>query len=163
MKKILMIILIAIVLTGCNKELSTEIKEYQSLVDTLENVSEKKFMNNYPFKIKVTLEKVIESEIIYRVSIEEATTRITNIKAVAINDIDKTNIFPSIGIFDEQLNMDSEYINSDEGYVKGIILVGYISHDESLDSLKGEFRVLVQYQDGEKTKQVYYRYQKKTN
>lgn len=163
MKKIFLLILACLFLTGCGiSKVSVEKEEYNYLVEKLQSVEEKKFSNNYPFTIKVNLEKIIESEVTYRVLIDSPAEKITDLKILAINNVDTTNVYPSSGIFDKKLNLDPDYINKEEGYVKGVMLVGYIPFDETIDKFKGEIRVLVQYKMNEKDYEVYYRYQKKT-
>lgn len=164
MKKLLVMVLIcSLFLTGCGfSKVSVEKEEYNFLVEKLQNIPDKSFLNTYPFNIKVSLEKIIESEITYRVYVDTPTAKVTDLKILAINNVDKTNVYPSSGIFDKKLSLDPEYINKEEGFVKGVMLVGYIPFDESIDKFKGEIRVLVSYKIEDKEYEVYYRYQKKT-
>ena len=119
MKKIIFaLILLIVMLTGCNKE-SNEYKTYKNYIKEL---NESNIMSsNIPFDIEVYTEKIIDNEITYRVIIDNPKEDIKNIEAIIIHDKYTEDIFPSTGIFDDKLNLIPETIDKDKNYVKGII------------------------------------------
>lgn len=145
MKKIILVlILLIVVLTGCNKE-SNEYKIYKSYIKEL---NESKIVSSdIPFDIEVYTEKIIDNEITYRVIIDNPKEDIKNIEAIIIHDKYTEDIFPSTGIFDDKLNLIPETIDKDKNYVKGIILTGYIPFEGDIKDLNATFKVLVKYTD----------------
>lgn len=145
MKKIIFaLILLIVMLTGCNKE-SNEYKTYKNYIKEL---NESNIMSsNIPFDIEVYTEKIIDNEITYRVIIDNPKEDIKNIEAIIIHDKYTEDIFPSTGIFDDKLNLIPETIDKDKNYVKGIILTGYIPFKGDINDLNATFKVLVKYTD----------------
>ena len=143
-KIIFVLILLIVMLTGCNKE-SNEYKTYKNYIKEL---NESNIMSsNIPFDIEVYTEKIIDNEITYRVIIDNPKEDIKNIEAIIIHDKYTEDIFPSTGIFDDKLNLIPETIDKDKNYVKGIILTGYIPFKADINDLNATFKVLVKYTD----------------
>lgn len=145
MKKIILaLILLIVMLTGCNKE-SNEYKTYKNYIKELNESNI--ISSNIPFDIEVYTEKIIDNEITYRVIIDNPKEDIKNIEAIIIHDKYTEDIFPSTGIFDDKLNLIPETIDKDKNYVKGIILTGYIPFEGDINDLNATFKVLVKYTD----------------
>lgn len=138
MKKILLIF-ICLLLIGCS---SVEKKKYDDYILLLRNSN---ISSDIPFSIQVYLDKLLDDEISYRVIIDNPKYDLFNVEALAIHNIETNDIFPSIGIFDETVNLVNEVKNIND--TKGIILTGYISTELDLDEFDAEFRVLVKYSD----------------
>ena len=77
-----------------------------------------------------------EGTLIYQVIIDEVSVNMENIEMIVTHNHNTTDMFPSIGIFDEKPNLK---INNSP---KGINLVGYI---ENYDQNNVTFKIMVKY------------------
>lgn len=154
MKKFLLLVIFVLMLCGCAEE-SDELKLYNSYINDLKKVE--KSNNNLPFNINVYIDKVIETEVMYRVIIDNPKIPLRNIEAIITHDKYTQDIFPSSGIFDDKLNLIPDVINKSSNYVEGIILAGYIPFEDELKNLDTTFKVLVKYVDDDlQAHTVYY-------
>lgn len=120
MKKIF--ILLLVLLTGCsNNVYDNYVKELKEANNTTE----------IPFDINFYIDEVNEDRLIYQVIIDNFNSDLTDVKALVIHDVNTNDIFPSVGIVDESID-----INENN---KGIILVGYVDKKDKIN-----FKVLVQ-------------------
>ncbi|MFA5602364.1 MAG: lipoprotein [Bacilli bacterium] len=160
MKKLLLIFLFLFILTGCNSY-SKEKEIYNNMINDLNNQS---IINGeLPFSVDVVLEKDIDEELTYSIIIDNPKEEIRNIKALAIHNFDTNGIYPTVGIFDEKLNLIPNKIDNKNNMVKGIILVGYIKYNGSINNFNGIIKLLLEYEDeDDNNKKVYYQYQKET-
>ena len=158
MKKIIIVIM-CMTLVGCAGNVGNEqIEEYNSFVR--EATSLKEETSSIPFDINVYYEQLVD-EIVYRIIIDNPKEQIMNIKAVATHNYETEDIYPSVGIFEENLHLDPNKVDLEKNYVKGIILTGYIDYDGDLDNFDVEIKLLIEYNNtAGKNKQVYYKYQK---
>lgn len=145
-KKLFLIIISITLLTGCNNTLlSVENEVYYSYIDSLEKSNA---VNDYiPFNIEVYVDKIIETEVMYRVIIDKPKTSLRDIEVIVIHDKYTEDIYPSSGIFESKYSLIPDVINKSSNYVEGIILVGYIPFDQELESLDATFKVLFKYKD----------------
>jgi hypothetical protein len=160
MKKLLPIFLFIFILTGCN----SYSKEKEIYNDMIKDLNNKIIINEeLPFSIDVLLEKDIEEELTYKVIIDNPKEEIRNIKAIVIHNFNTNDIYPSIGIFDDKLSLIPNKIDSENNIVKGIVLVGYIKYNDSINNFNGIIKLLLEYEDkGGNHQKVYYQYQNKT-
>lgn len=159
MKKLCLLVILSYLLTGCyNNELKDEKKLYNEYVKELKNASEDNFDNKFPFDLNIYLEKIIDEEVVCRVIIDNPTSTINNIKAIVIHDYETNNIYPTIGIFDEPLHLKPNFVNKEEGYVKGIVLVSYIPFEDNIEDFNALIKILVSYEQEGKSKKVLYKY-----
>lgn len=158
MKKIFLLVIISLLLTGCyNSNYSKEKLEYDNYIEELKEANEDKFLNNIPFDINVYFDKDIDSEITFRVIIDNPKEAIKNIKAIAIHNYKTEDIFPTSGIFEDPLSLIPNVIDKDKNEVEGIILVGYINFNKELEAFDGTVKVLVTYLDAANNKhKVFY-------
>lgn len=127
----------------------------------MEANSNEKVTDNLPFDITVNIEKLIDSEITYRIIIDNPKEIVKNIKTIVVHNHKTDDIYPTSGIFEEPLNLIPNSIDLDENDVKGIILIGYIDYDKDIELFKGLFRILVKYENAYgNNEQVYYEYHK---
>lgn len=154
MKKILIIsITLILCLTGCNKttKIDQEKEDYLAIKqDLLKN-------NNFiqeeelPFDLNIYVNRVNDEEISYRAIIDNEKENMHNVKAILVHNYFTDDIFPSIGIFDDGVDL---LTNSEE--VKGISLVGYINSTKDINNL--EYRVYIEYKnDNDEIKKIYYK------
>ena len=145
MKKIVIIIFLFL-LTGCfyNKDKM----KYDNYIKELNKVD--KSSNNLIFDINVNKEKLTDNIIRYEMVLDSVTNDITDVEAIIIHDKITDDIYPSIGIFDEKINL---FKNKKP---KGIILVGYINYKDDINNFDATFKVLVKYKINNKVKKIYY-------
>jgi hypothetical protein len=160
MKKLFLLGLLLFLITGCfNSKIDKEKKLYNNYISELESIKNNSFNNNLPFDINVYLDKIDTEEIMYRVIIDNPKEDINNIEAIAIHNYQTKDIFPTSGIFDDKLNLIPNKIDKDNNIVKGIILIGYIPFNKSIDGFDGTIKVLVAYEDKDSVKhKVYFKY-----
>ncbi len=118
MKKILLVI---ILLVGCSKP---------TLYDTYVNDLKKANESVFPFDVNFYIDEVNEERLIYQVIIDNPQIEASEVLALVIHDGKTEDIFPSVGIVDDKVNLKEE---------KGIILIGYVQKEEEI-----KFKVLVE-------------------
>lgn len=154
MKKILIIsITLILFLTGCNTNtnIDKEKEDYLAIKQELLNSNNFTDEDNLPFDLNVYVNRVNEEELSYRAIIDNEKENMYDIKAILIHNYYTDNVFPSIGIFDD--GVDLLVGNND---VKGISLVGYISSNKNIENL--EYRVYIEYKDdNDKLNKIYYK------
>lgn len=142
------LILCCLLLTSCTSNIYDEhINLYNSLVDETNSYNKSDINEYLPFDIEVYFEKVIDSEITYRVILDNPKISINNIKAIVIHNYETKDIYPTSGIFEESLNLIPNVVDLKSNNVKGVILVGYIDYAKDIESFKGTVKVLVEYND----------------
>ena len=162
MKKILIISLLLISTIGCdlNAKISKDKEKYQELINKVNLAPNKNFYLPLPFSIRVYIDKVIESEITYRLIIDNPTEELRDVVVLIVHNYPTKDIFPSIGIFDDKVNLIPDFIAKDDNYVKGISLTGYIASNKDLIEFDGVFKIIVEYIDElGNANSIYYRYQ----
>lgn len=161
MKKILVLFLLFIsifMVVGCIKEepkkdkekkinVETEKETYLKYVKELKKVTESS--EDTPFTVEVLYDKIKE-EVRYQVIIDSPTEDITDISALAIHNKQTDDVFPSVGIFDNKVDLKKEEKPS------GVILVGYIPYEGEIDDFECEIKLLVSYKINDEVKKVYY-------
>lgn len=119
MKKLL--VLLCFLLVGCSNSV------YDNYVKELKNSEPS---SEIPFDIEFNIDNVNENRIIYQVIIDNPKVDASSVKALVIHDAKTEDIFPSVGIVDETINLNEQ---------KGIILMGYINKTEDIN-----FKVLIE-------------------
>ncbi len=121
MKKILLVL--CILLVGCSKP---------TIYDTyVKNLKENNNISaDIPFDIEFYIDNVNENRIIYQVIIDNPQIETDNVTALVIHDGKTNDIFPSVGIVDEPIDLNID---------KGIILLGYIDQTSDIN-----FKVLIE-------------------
>ena len=121
MKKILLIL--CFILVGCSKP---------TIYDTyVRNLKENNNISlDIPFNIEFYIDNVNENRLIYQVIIDNPQIDADSITALVIHNGETSDIFPSVGIVDEKVNLNEE---------KGIILLGYVNQTSNL-----VFKVLIE-------------------
>ncbi len=157
MKYISFLIILCILLTGCGKEekVSKEAQTYQHIVEKLKAQS---FQNeDLPCHLEVSLEESKSGELMYTVTLDEPKEEMHQVRAVFISLKEKENSYPSIGIFDDRLNMIPNQVDQSKNMVKGIVLVGYLKTSKKPKEYHDTFRLYLNYKTkDQKTKTVYY-------
>lgn len=147
-KQIIIIIISMLLLIGCTTNSYKEEKElYNHFINDLMKAKLEDFSDDLPFNLNVYFDKVSDSEITYRIIIDEPKIIMNNIKVIAIHDQKTNDIFPTIGIFDQPLNLIPGDIDLTLNKVGGIILVGYIPYQGKLEDFKCNIKVLLEFED----------------
>lgn len=120
MKKLLILL---VLLVGCSKPSVYDM--YVSELKKTDDVSE-----SIPFDIEFYIDKVNEERIIYQVIIDNPQVLATSVKALVIHDVKTNDIFPSVGLVDDPIDLNAE---------KGIILIGYANKVEDIN-----FKLLIE-------------------
>ena len=121
MKKILLVL--CILLVGCSKP--TIYDTYVKNLKENNNIS-----TDIPFDIEFYIDNVNENRIIYQVIIDNPQIETDNVTALVIHDGKTNDIFPSVVIVDEPINLNID---------KGIIMLGYIDQTSDIN-----FKVLIE-------------------
>ncbi len=109
------------VFAGCEDKISISQQEYNNIVADLK-VSEASDVD-LPFTVTLQTEVLVD-EIRYTLAVSDVDKKISNLKLLAYHDYPTQDVFPSIGIFDEPVNLEPD------GEDKGVILVGYMPYNE---------------------------------
>lgn len=117
------LILLILLLVGCTNS------SYNSFVAKANKSIESESM---PFKVEFYIDDS-DSLMVYQVVIDEAEYELDNVKAIVIHNVKTDNIFPSIGVVDDTINLDSN--------TKGINLIGYVEKQDV------QFKVYVEIAD----------------
>lgn len=141
MKRSIIIALISFGLIGCSEDKVTVEKD-NYLVFKEELIEQKDFtdIEDVNFDINISVDRVSEEEISYRAIIDNPEENMYNIKAMVIHNHFTDEIFPSIGIFDEPIDL-----ITDNEEVKGINLVGYIKTTKDIDDLSLDVKLYIEY------------------
>ena len=135
-------------------------KDYMPGFDMALNSNIRQPRVELPFEIEVSIDSLVEGELVYSVVIDQPKVPMKNIKALVVHDAKTTDIFPSVGIFDTPLNLIPNEVDQEKKNVKGIALVGYIETDKSVGAFHMNVRVLVSYEDEEGNRHQLYSYHK---
>lgn len=103
-----------------------------------------------PFEISVDYNLVSGEGVRYQITIDNPKEEVTNLQALAIHNKQTDDIFPSIGIFDDKVNL----ITGEKP--EGIILVGYIPYEGYIDDFECEIKVLLKYKINDNIEKRYY-------
>ena len=143
LKKIFLIIISIFILSACTKTTKEE-KLYKDYVAYLQNNDTT--LVDLPFNIEINIDKIIDSEVMYRVTIDNPKIPLRNIEALIIHD-NYTS-----GIFDDKYSLIPNVVNKESNYVEGIILAGYIPFDKEINEFSGTFKLLFKYTDDDDIK-----------
>lgn len=161
MKKLLVVISLLILITGCSNEVEIEIDNnlednkvaYLDIKDNLSKQEKFNTLEDIPCDVKVSIDRINEEEISYRIIMDNPKSNMHDIEALLIHNNFTEDIFPSIGIFDDKQSL---LVNNED--VKGISLVGYIETIKEIEELDLELRLWLKYKDdNNEEKEVYYK------
>lgn len=113
---------------------------YSKEVNELKNITISSIDN--PLNIKIEIEKINEELYIYRSLIDRNNEELYDVKALLVHNKDTDDIFPSIGIIDESIDVI-------EG--KGIKLSGYVTDINNII-----FKLMIRYVNKEGNEVKYY-------
>ncbi len=145
MKKAFLILLLTILLCGCEaKKQKILEKAYYNYIEYVNKCSYFED-TKYPFNIDITLERLNDNYLVYRLYIDSPTENLYDIEALVTHNYQTTDVFPSSGLYESPLDLITDANNAN--YVKGIILSGYIETNKSINNLDITFKALVKVKD----------------
>lgn len=133
MKK-LIIIVFSLLLASCTTS------KYGIYINELNNATNSS--ENIPISINIETEKITDDLYVYRALIDKNEEVMNQVVALLIHNKETENAFPSIGIYDEKINVNNE---------KGIKLSGYV---ESIEDI--EYKLYIEYINKDNEKKEYY-------
>lgn len=150
-------IFFVLTVTGCTKQesLPKEAKAYSQIIEKLEKQKIKE--QELPCHLEIRFEKTERDEIMYTVILDSPTEEMNEIEALFMPLDNPLGTYPSIGIFDEKLNMMPGKVDKEHNIVKGIALSGYLDSNKEVKDYHGTFRLYLRYENDEgKKKTIYY-------
>lgn len=153
MKKFLLIILI-VLLTGCTNQEENVKNEYIAMKNSLlaANIINEN-SEKLPLDIIINLDRNNDEVITYDVILNNPRENMHDIKAMVVHNYYSEEIFPSIGVFEEEKNL---LINNQEQ--QEIKLTGIIETTKNISNINLEVKVWLQYtNDSGEIKEIYYK------
>lgn len=139
-KNMLLLIIILLILTGCENKEEQVKSEYIAMKNQLMNA--KNYSENLPLDIVTSIDRKNEEGYEYKITLKNALENMHNIKVMAIHNYFNDDVFPTIGIFDETHEL--LVSSSDE-----INLKGTIQTDKDLSELNFELKLWITYENDE--------------
>ena len=153
MKKVLLIIIILTLFTGCKNEEEQEKNSYLTMKTELLETKKYTQKEKIPCNITINIKRLNKEQISYEISLSEPTENMNKLKALAVHNYYTEDLFPSIGLFDKKGNL---LLSDDKN--KKLKLKGKIETTEDIDKLNLKIKVLIKYQtDDNKNKTIYYK------
>lgn len=141
MKRVFLILVITILFCGCeSKEQKILEKAYYSYVEYTNKCSYFEDID-YPFAINITLEKLNDNYLIYRLYIDNPTEDLYDLEVLVTHNFKTSDVFPSSGLYENPLDLLTN--PSDSNYIKGIILSGYIETNKDINDIDITFKALI--------------------
>ena len=108
MKKAVLLLLVILCITGCNRYDAMQI-EYNKYIKKLEDVTDSS--EYIPCNIEITYDRVTDDEVMYQVIIDNPKEAMRNVDIVVLHDMETSDGYPSIGVFDQgSINLDKGII-----------------------------------------------------
>lgn len=154
MKRSIIVALISFTLIGCSQDaISLEKDDYLVYKEDLLEQKEFTDIEDINFDLNISVDRINEEEVSYRAIIDNPKENMHDIKALVIHDYFTDEVFPSIGIFDEKIDL---IVDNQE--VKGINLVGYIKTTKDIEELDLNIKVYLEYtNDSGELIKIYYK------
>lgn len=152
-KSLVLLIVLLLFVTGCGNKDEESKNEYLTIKSDLLDSTKFEKSDNVNCDITVSIDRINDEEISYKVIIDNPKENMNNIKAMVVHNYYTEDIFPSIGLFDDD---ESLIVGNEE--VRGIELVGYIDTTKDIDELNLELKIWIQYiDDNGEVKDIYYK------
>lgn len=153
MKKIISLIIIIILITGCSQSKNSD---YLASINELRKASTSSNNSYAPFNIGFKVIKENEANIQYTLTLSNPKEPVYNIKVVIVHDYPGNDSYPNIGYNGKEYSLIPKVINEKSGYLKQIVLSGYIDFEGELNTFDATFKVKVEYQDQKQVSHVIY-------
>lgn len=142
-----------VLITGCANKEEKDKNEYLAIKSNLLENTNFERIENLNCDVTVSVDRINEEEISYRVIIDNPKENMNDIKAMVVHNYYTEDIFPSLGLFDDA---ESLIVGNEE--VRGIELVGYIDTIKDISALNLKLKIWIQYTDDNgEVKDIYYK------
>lgn len=151
MKKVLVLLFILLILTGCSSSEEDKKTEYIAMKSELLTGTDYVVSEELPLDISVNLDRVNEEEYSYKVLFSNPKEDMYDIEAMVVHNYHNEDLFPTIGLFDDK----GELLKKTD---KVIELSDIIETNKDLSSMNLELKIYIKYKDkNEETKEIYYK------
>lgn len=152
MKKICILLILSLLLSGCENKEETKKNEYLAMKSATFN--ERNYVSEeLPVDIVTTIERINDETINYKTAITNPKENMHDVKVMLVHNYQKEDVYPTIGVFDEPKELLLDSNESSE-----LTLTDTINTTENISKLGLELKLLIEYTDdlGEK-KDIYYK------
>ncbi len=153
LKKLITILLIFILMTGCKQETMDQEEKNEYLAYKSDLVDRTEFSENddLPCDITISIDRVNDESVSYTTVISNPKENMNNIKMMIVHNYFTEEVFPTIGVFDKSRSLTVSDTSN-------ITLVGYIDTTKDIKKLDLELKIWIEYktEDGE-VKDIYYK------
>lgn len=152
MKKFyILVFIILVIFTGCENKKEELKNEYLTMKSDLLKNSNFSSSDELPCDIEINIDRVDEEIVSYEVEIFNCRENMNNVKAILVHNYYTEDVFPSLGLFDEPINLVKEDNNS-------FILKGDIKTSNDIDNLDLVLKLYIKYfDDNGMEKDIYYK------
>lgn len=152
MKKICILLMFSLLLSGCENKEETKKNEYLAMKSATFN--ERNYVSEeLPVDIVTTIERINDETINYKTAITNPKENMHDVKVMLVHNYQNEDVYPTIGVFDEpkELLMDNNELSE-------LTLTDTINTTKNISKLGLELKLLIEYTDdlGEK-KDIYYK------
>ena len=153
LKKLITILLIFILMTGCKQETMDQEEKNEYLAYKSDLVDRTEFSKNddLPCDITISMDRFNDESVSYTTVISNPKENMNDIKMMIVHNYFTEEVFPTIGVFDKGRSLTISDTSN-------ITLVGYIDTTKDIKKLDLELKIWIEYktEDGE-VKDIYYK------
>lgn len=151
MKRVFIIFFLCLFLFGCDNSEEQLRNKYLNMKNNLLDEIEYTDRNDLPLEIETVIDRVDEENIKYKIVLKNPKENMNKIKAMVVHNYYTEDLFPSIGIFDEEREL---LVGMD----KTLELDDSIETTKNISQIDLEFRVWIEYyNDFGQKKEIYYK------
>lgn len=150
-KKYLLLLVLLLFLFGCDNWEEEVKNDYLSMKSDLIKETSFSSLEEINCDVSVFIDRIDEEKVSYEMIVENPSINMNNIKAILIHNYYTEQLFPSVGIFDDPVDL---IVNSGNK----ITLKGEIETDNDIDSLNLVLKLYIRYvDDNGNEKDIYYK------
>ena len=150
-KKYLLLLVLLLFLFGCDNWEEDVKNDYLSMKSDLIKETSFSSLEEINCDVSVFIDRIDEEKVSYEMIVENPSINMNNIKAILIHNYYTEQLFPSVGIFDDPVDL---IVNSGNK----ITLKGEIETDNDIDSLNLVLKLYIRYvDDNGNEKDIYYK------
>lgn len=152
MKKICILLMFSLLLSGCESKEEIEKNEYLAMRSA--TLNERNYVSEeLPVDIVTTIERINDETINYKTAITNPKENMHDVKVMLVHNYQNEDVYPTIGVFDKPKELLLDSNESSE-----LTLTDTINTTKDISKLGLELKLLIEYTDdlGEK-KDIYYK------
>lgn len=154
MRRVLILLLALILVTGCDNKEENEKSEYLDMKSDL--LERKKFTDQEKITcdIKVDIDRKDEEMVSYKVTLSNPKENMHDIRMLVVHNYYTEEVFPSIGLFNKTKDLLIDK-NSDSSSIK---LSGTIKTTDDIENIDLKLKIYIKYtDDNDNEKDIYYK------